>query len=254
MITAKNLKRIARTGVSALLLPVAIGLTGCNAFGEKDTVVTFASLPAAAQKTINDNRAGGKIGKVTSETKKGSLIYEAEVVLADGSELELKVAGEGKLLKSKKEKGDHDDNDDDKKCTAKTAGGATMESGVAFAAIPPAVQKTILAHTGGAKVEKVVHEASEKKYEASFTGADGAKSAVEVSEDGTFLVTEVNIAFESAPEAVRKAAVEHFKGFRITGAIHETDANGKVNYEVQATLADGTVTDIDIAPDGTIAK
>ncbi len=252
MLIAKNLKLIAALGVSANLALSAACLSGCQCGEGRETPVAFESLPAAAQKTIKDRSEGGKIGKVTSETEKGSLVYEAEVSLADGSELELKVAADGKLLKSKKEKDDDDDDDDDKKEHAAT--GAIKESCVAFATLPQSVQKTILARTSGSKVGKIVHEAAEKKYEASYTGPGGVKSAVEVSEDGAFLVSEVNIEFIHAPEAVRKAAIAHFKGARITGAIHETDANGKVNYEVQATLADGTVTDIDIAPDGAIAR
>ena len=99
MISSKNLKLAVILGAFA-----SLGLTGCqNLHEEKETVVAFDSLPAAVKTTVNNLREDGKIGRVTAETEKGETIYETEIALADGSELELKVSAEGKLLKAKRE-------------------------------------------------------------------------------------------------------------------------------------------------------
>lgn len=99
MISSKNLKIIVFLSAFA-----GLGLAGChNLTEENETVVAFDSLPAAVQTTVNSLRGDGKIGKVTAETEKGKTTYETEVAFADGSELELKVSAEGKLLKAKRE-------------------------------------------------------------------------------------------------------------------------------------------------------
>jgi outer membrane murein-binding lipoprotein Lpp len=66
------------------------------------------SVPAAAQKTIDQFAEGEKIHELEMKKKDGLVLYKAEVKKADGSELEITVNGDGKLYKLERE----DKNDD----------------------------------------------------------------------------------------------------------------------------------------------
>ena len=89
----------------------AVALT---AFADgKEEKVKLADCPEAVQKTINDNLSGGTIVEIEKETNKdGTVTYEAEVKKADGTEIEIEVAADGKLIKIETED-DEDDKDDD---------------------------------------------------------------------------------------------------------------------------------------------
>jgi uncharacterized membrane protein YkoI len=70
-------------------------------------------LPEAVQKTINDNANGGKIVEIEKETRKdGTVTYEAEVKKTDGTEIEIVVAADGKLIKIETEDDEDGDEDD----------------------------------------------------------------------------------------------------------------------------------------------
>jgi uncharacterized membrane protein YkoI len=78
----------------------------------KEEKVKLADCPEAVQKTINDNANGGKIVEIEKETSKdGTVTYEAEVKKTDGTEIEIVVAADGKLIKIETEN-DEDDEDD----------------------------------------------------------------------------------------------------------------------------------------------
>ena len=78
----------------------------------KEEKVKLADCPEAVQKTINDNANGGKIVEIEKETSKdGTVTYEAEVKKTDGTEIEIVVAADGKLIKIETED-DEDDEDD----------------------------------------------------------------------------------------------------------------------------------------------
>ena len=79
----------------------------------KEEKVKLGDCPEAVQKTINDNANGGKIVEIEKETKKdGTVVYEAEVKKADGTEIEIVVAADGKLIEIEVED-DEDDKDGD---------------------------------------------------------------------------------------------------------------------------------------------
>lgn len=69
-------------------------------------VIDLSSAPAAVQSTIAAHLAGGTVSKVESETKKGVVRYEAEIKTPDGKEMDLTIAADGTLLKTKMENPD----------------------------------------------------------------------------------------------------------------------------------------------------
>lgn len=105
---------------ACLLVAAVIGLgvlsapawaDGCK--GEKtEKKVTLDQVPAAVKDTILKEAGGNKITEIEEETKDGVTTYEAEWK-ADGKEIEIKVAADGKLLKKEVEDDDDDDDDDD---------------------------------------------------------------------------------------------------------------------------------------------
>jgi uncharacterized membrane protein YkoI len=94
----------------SLVSPYVAGALG----GDKDEKegteekVTLDQCPAAVQDTIKKEAAGGTIQEIEKETKGGVTIYEAEIV-KDGKTVEIEVAADGKLLKSKVKAGKDDD-------------------------------------------------------------------------------------------------------------------------------------------------
>ena len=57
------------------------------------------SVPAAAQKTIDQYTEGGNIHGLEMKEKHGLVLYKACVVKADGSKIEILVNADGKLYK-----------------------------------------------------------------------------------------------------------------------------------------------------------
>jgi len=90
-----NVKWLGLTAAAGLVLA-----TGCSTLCEKKAVT---SVPAAAQKTIDQYAEGGTIHELEMKKKCGMVFYEAEVKKADGSEIEIRVNAEGKLYKLERE-------------------------------------------------------------------------------------------------------------------------------------------------------
>ena len=82
---------------------------------ESKQKIAMTELPAAVQKTIQDNLAGGAVTETARETEEGRTYYEAKVQKAGGEEIEIKVDPDGKLISAGKEEGtsekDEEDND-----------------------------------------------------------------------------------------------------------------------------------------------
>ena len=105
MLSMKSIVGVLTVMALALALPaLAAG---------KEEKVKLADCPEAVQKTINDNANGGKIVEIEKETgKDGTVTYEAEVKKTDGTEIEIVVAADGKLIKIETEDDEDDDEDD----------------------------------------------------------------------------------------------------------------------------------------------
>jgi uncharacterized membrane protein YkoI len=89
-------------GVSAIGALVYAGMDK----DENKQKVAMTELPAAVQKTINDNLGGGTVTETEKETKDGKTYYEAQVKKSGGEEVEIKVAEDGKLIGVGKEDDD----------------------------------------------------------------------------------------------------------------------------------------------------
>lgn len=92
-------KWIVATAIATLALA-----SGCSTTCK--TPVT--SVPAAAQKTIDQYAEGGMVRELEMKKKDGLVFYKAEVKKADGSELEITVNGAGKLYKLEREDKERD--------------------------------------------------------------------------------------------------------------------------------------------------
>ena len=65
---------------------------------ENEQKIALTDMPAAVQKTIQDNLSGGTITETAKETEKGKTVYQAHVKKSGGEEVEIKVAEDGKLI------------------------------------------------------------------------------------------------------------------------------------------------------------
>jgi uncharacterized membrane protein YkoI len=105
-----------RLGLAAAAVVLALALPAFangDEGKENEQKVKLSDCPAAVQKTIKDNADGGEILEIVKETEEDATIYEAEVKKTDGTKTEIKVAGDGTLIKTKAKH--EDDDDDDKK-------------------------------------------------------------------------------------------------------------------------------------------
>ena len=70
--------------------------------------IAISDMPAAVQKTIQENLGGSTITKTAKETEGGDTVYEAYVKKSGDEEVEIKVAADGKLVGVGKEEEDDD--------------------------------------------------------------------------------------------------------------------------------------------------
>ena len=81
-------------GVTALAGVVYAGKEG----KENEQKIALTDMPAAVQKTIQDNLGGGTITETARETEEGETVYQAHVKKSGGQEVEIRVAEDGKLI------------------------------------------------------------------------------------------------------------------------------------------------------------
>lgn len=74
---------------------------------ENKKKIEISELPAAVQKTIQDNLGGGTVTETVKETEGGRTYYDAEVRKAGGEQVEIKVAEDGSLIGIGKEEEDN---------------------------------------------------------------------------------------------------------------------------------------------------
>jgi len=75
---------------------------------EDEVKLTLDQVPPAVKAAILAEAGNNPIKEIEAETKDGKTVYEAEWI-ADGKEIELKVAADGKILKKEVEDADDDD-------------------------------------------------------------------------------------------------------------------------------------------------
>jgi uncharacterized membrane protein YkoI len=140
------------------ILAVTIGFTNVLA---SEKAITMKDLPAAVQRTVQEQSQGATIRGVSKEVEGGKTVYEVE----------MKVNGHGKDV-------------------SMDASGAVIEveEEVALESIPGAAQAAIKKAAGSGQITKVekVSGGKETAYEAGLR-KNGKRSEVKVSADGRLL-------------------------------------------------------------------
>jgi uncharacterized membrane protein YkoI len=100
--------------IAAIAIIIGLGAMGALVYGgmdkdENKQKVATTELPAAVQKTIQDNLGGGTVIETAKVTKDGKTFYEAQVQKSDGEKVEIKVAEDGALMGVGKEEEEDDD-------------------------------------------------------------------------------------------------------------------------------------------------
>jgi hypothetical protein len=86
--------------ISSVLLALTAGLLLAVSGCKKETTLQFSECPVVVQNALTTNMPGVTFTKVEQETKSGGIvIYEAKGKQADGKEIEVKVTGDGSLVK-----------------------------------------------------------------------------------------------------------------------------------------------------------
>jgi hypothetical protein len=118
-------------------------------------------LPAAVQKTVNENLKGGEIKSIGKEVEKGVTQFEVETML-NGKHRDFNVDAKGKLL--------------------------VVEEEIDLASVPPAAKTAIEKKVAGGKLrtlESVDKGDGAILYEAAYTTKAGKKGSILVKADGT---------------------------------------------------------------------
>jgi hypothetical protein len=146
-------------------LIVLLGMVALGSFAlaeeNKEKVLQFKQLPAAVQKTVQDNLNGGEIRNITKEKEDGVEQYEVESFL-NGNSRDFNVDTKGNLL--------------------------VLEVATTMGDIPTPAKSSILKKVADGKlsaVETFTKTGQPMMYEASYRDAKGKKHEVLVKADGT---------------------------------------------------------------------
>ena len=223
-------------GVVMLSGSLAWSLAGENKKreNEQEKHLTFKQLPAPVQATINKEAGKNKIKEIEQVTRGDKKFYEAGWV-AEGKEIEIKVAPDGKLLKKEVEerKGKH-----------KPSG--ESERKMTEAEVPAAALATLKKMAAGAKITEFAEEVEHgsKFYEGSWKGPDGNVDVL-VTAAGALVEIEKKVGTKGVPQAVLAAAQKAAGKDAKLGLEKKT----KILYEVHFKKGDRRV-ELLLTPDG----
>jgi uncharacterized membrane protein YkoI len=228
--------------------------------GGKDETVALSQVPQVVQDTINQQAAGGTVGKIEKGDENGTVVYEAEIT-KDGKKSELTITADGKVKPE-------DADDKEEKGHGKAE---EKDEFVSLSQAPVAVRATIKAQASPDQIVKIVKadENGTVVYEAEII-KDGKKSELTIAADGKILDTENAgeekeekgtgkaeekagekdevVSLSQAPAAVQ-ATIKAQAGDGKIGKIVKGMDNGKTVYEATITKGSKT-TDISVDPDG----
>ncbi len=138
-----------------ICLTAAVGVCLCAQKG-----VPMKTLPAAVQKTVQEEAKGADIKNISKETEKGVTQYEVETML-NGKHRDFNVDTKGALL--------------------------VVEEESSIDSIPAPAKDAIMKKAAGGKLGMVelFKKNGETMYEAAYTGKNGKKHEVLVKADGT---------------------------------------------------------------------
>jgi predicted aspartyl protease len=138
---------------------LAIASLAINAQAAKKSLA-LKDLPAAVQKTVQDQTKGGEIKNISKETEKGVTEYEVETMV-NGKHRDFNVDTKGALV--------------------------VVEEETTIDAIPAAAKAAIEKKVGSGKLGmvEVMTKGAAAFYEAAYTNKAGKKMEVLVKPDGT---------------------------------------------------------------------
>jgi len=104
---------------------------------------------------------------------------------------------------------------------------------VTLADLPPPARAAVEKWLAGGAIQKIEKETEDGKiiYDCEAT-VSGKHAEADIAADGTVLTTEVEVAFDSMPKAVRDAAEKYFGSVKDLNASKELE-KGKAQYEVE---------------------
>jgi uncharacterized membrane protein YkoI len=105
------MNRRIKTAIAVIIGLAAVGAMVYAGMDKEENKqkVAMTELPAAVQKTIQENLGGGTVTETAKEIKGGKTYYEAQVQKSGGEKVEIKVAEDGSLIAVGKEEEDDDD-------------------------------------------------------------------------------------------------------------------------------------------------
>jgi hypothetical protein len=102
---------IVATAILGIMTTAALVYAG-DEENENKQKVEMRDVPAAVQKTIQDNLGGGTVTEAAKETKGDKTYYEAQIQKSGGEKIEIKVAEDGTLIGVGKEEEEEEDEDE----------------------------------------------------------------------------------------------------------------------------------------------
>jgi hypothetical protein len=148
------------------MLPLSIGIAflGCAALAA-ERKVDMKNLPAAVQKTVQEQAKGAEIKGITRETVKGVIQYEIET-LVNGKHRDFNVDSKGALL--------------------------VVEEETSIESIPDGAKTAILTKVGTGALGRVeiVTKGLDTFYEVGYTTQSGKKIEAMVRADGILIKDE----------------------------------------------------------------
>lgn len=210
--------------LAGLALVAGFALTVWAGDKENEKAVTMDQVPAEVKATILKEAGSAEIKELESKTRDGQTVYEAEWV-ANGKEMEIAVAADGKVLNKKIEK---------------------EKEEIAIDKVPAKAREALEKFAGKNKIEKVEGEKEDgiESFEAEWM-AEGQKVEVEVTADGVLMETEEHMKAADVPASVQKAAAKHFPAGAELTFVKKT----VVIYAAKAQV-DGKKKKVEIAPTG----
>ena len=140
--------------------------------------VELKDLPAAVQKTINEQAAGGKIREIERETEDGTTFYEVDIT-KNGKRMEFKVGETGKLLTQPMSGAERAG----QKVRDKTSG--LIDNDLTLEQLSPEAQATVKKETAGGEISEIEQEKEDGLtfYEIEFE-KDGEDREIRVDQSG----------------------------------------------------------------------
>ena len=99
--------------IATIAVIIGLGVIGALVYAgtendENKQKVALTELPAAVQKSIQDNLGGGTVAETAKVIEGRRTYYDTEVRKSDGEKVEIKVAEDGTLISLGKEEEDND--------------------------------------------------------------------------------------------------------------------------------------------------